>query len=153
MKKKKTVILLMMVLVIVLAMPMQAYAASNPYRDVTRKTVDSDSYNAIVYVKKHGGFSGIASRRFRPSKKITRREFIMILHNLYGDKVTCTMSDLRNANGQITSSFACNRMVELSKKLGYPIKWSGNSSTLRRMDAARYVRIFATFNRRFAPRK
>lgn len=149
----RKVVVVIVALVMILMAPTQVLAASNPYKDVTRKTVDSDSYNAISYVKSHKGFRDIAGTKFYPNRKVTRREFILILHNMYGDKMTCTMDDLRYASRTITSKFACDRMVALSKKLGYPIKWAGNSQTLRRKDVARYVKIFATFNKRLAPRK
>lgn len=150
MKKKA---LLLMVVLMLLAMPMTAFA-KNPYKDVTRKKVDSQSYTAISYIKKYDGWRGIAKKgKLRPNKAITRREFLIVLHNLYGNKVTATMADVLSANSKITSKFACDRMVALSKVLKYPITWNGTKAKLKRKDAARYIYIFATFNSAFTPKK
>ena len=152
MKRTKKCVFLLLV-VMILAMPMTVFAKA-PYKDVTRKKVDAQSYTAIAYIKKYNGWSGIASKgKLYPNKAITRRQFLIVLHNLYGNKVTATMDDVRHANDKITSKFACDRMVALSKVLGYPIKWNGTKVTLKRKDAARYIYIFATFNKALAPKK
>ena len=153
MTKKKQVFMLLFV-VMLLAMPMTVFAAKGPYKDVTRKKVDAQSIKAISYVKSFDGWRGIVKKgKLHPNKAITRREFLIVLHNLYGDKVTATMADLRSANSKITSKFACDRMVALSKVLKYPIRWEGTKARLKRKDAARYIYIFATFNKALAPKK
>lgn len=152
MSKKKGLFLLFIMIMVMLA-PTTVFA-KNPYKDVTKKKVDKESYKAIVYLKEHGGWNGIAKKgKLSPNKYVTRRDYLIILHNLYGDKVTATMADLRAANQKVTSKFACDRMVLLAKKLNYPIKWNGNKSKLRRKDVARYIYIFATFNKALTPKK
>ena len=147
-------VLFVVVMLLALA-PATVFAGTkNPYKDVTRKKVDAQSYKTIVYIKEHGGWRGIAKKnKLYPNKAVTRRDYLIILHNLYGDKVTATMADLRGANDKVTSKFACDRMVVLAKKLNYPIKWNGNKSKLKRKDVARYIYIFATFNSALAPKK
>ena len=152
MSKKKRFFLLLVLLL--LAMPVTAFAAKNPYKDVTRKKVDAQSFKAISYIKEYNGWRGIAKKgKLSPNKFMTRREFLIVLHNLYGDKVTATMADVRSANSKITSKFVCDRMVALAKVLKYPIKWTGTKAKLRRKDVARYIHVFATFNSAFKPKK
>ena len=154
MTKKKQVFMLLFV-VMLLAMPMTVFAAKGPYKDVTRKKVDAQSIQAISYVKKnYNGWKGlIKNGKFYPNKYMTRREFLIVQHNMYKDKVTVNIADVRYANSEITSKFFCDRMVVLSKALGYPIRWNGTKVKLRRKDAARYFYIFATFNKALAPKK
>lgn len=152
--KKKILFLLLLAIMMVLA-PMTVFAkgSKNPYKDVTRKKVDSQSYDAISYIKRFDGWRGLLKKgKFYPNKYMTRREFLIVLHNLYGDKVTVTMADLREANSKITSKFVCDRMVTLSKALGYPIKWAGTKAKMKRKDVARYIKIFATYNKAFTPK-
>lgn len=144
---------LLLFIIVLLTMSMTALA-KNPYKDVTRKKVDAQSYDAIVYINNFGGWRGLTKKgKLYPNRAITRREFLIVLHNLYGNKVTATMADVRSANSKITSKFACDRMVALSKVLGYSIRWDGNKTKLKRKDVARYVKIFATFNKAFTPQK
>ena len=154
MKKVTRIIMLLAVLTFML-MPATAFAKSNnPYKDVTHKTVDATSYDAIVYIKQHHGWSGIARKgRLHPNRTITRRQFLMILHNLYGDKVTAGIWDVRAANSKITINWACQRMVELAKALGLTITWNGANTVMKIKDAARYIRIFATYNPAFTPKR
>lgn len=152
---KKLVSLLLVVIVILTIAPAQVLAASNPYNDVTKRSVDDGSYTAIAYVKQHHGWDGglIKKRRFYPNKYMTRREFILALYNLYGDKIPVTVSDVINANTIVTSSYVCSKCVALSKILKYTIKWTGNGMKMKRKDVARYLKIFATYNSAFKPRK
>lgn len=153
MDAKKRQIFMLSLIVLLLVMPMTAFA-KNPYKDVTRKKVDAQSFKAISYIKEYNGWRGIAKKgKLSPNKFMTRREFLIVLHNLYGDKVTATMADVRSANSKITSKFVCDRMVALAKVLKYPIKWTGTKAKLRRKDVARYIHIFATFNSAFKPKK
>ena len=153
--KKRNFFVVVAVLVFVLMFSTAALAKSKrPFKDVTRKKVDAQSYDAIVYINNFGGWRGLTKKgKFYPNKAITRREFLIVLQNLYGDKIDTSMQDVRYANSKITSKFACDRMVVLSKKLGYPIRWNGNKSRLKRKDAARYIKIFATFHKALTPKK
>ena len=155
MKYKRITVFVLFLLTLMMCMGSVTFAKSkSPYKDVTRKKVDAQSYDAIVYIKNCDGWRGLVKKgKFYPNKAITRREFLVVLHNLYGDKVPYTMDDIRNANAKITSKYACDRMVALSKVLGYSIRWDGNKTKLKRKDVARYVKIFATFNKAFTPQK
>ena len=152
MKKRIGFVVLMLILLTTFSTITFA-GSKNPYKDVTKKKVDSQSFTAISYIKRFDGWRGIAKKgRLYPNKTMTRREFLIVLHNLYGDKVTVTMADLRGASDKITSKFACDRMVALAKVLKYPIKWTGTKAKLKRKDAARYIYTFATFNSAFKPK-
>ena len=157
MKKNSFRFLFMLLLIAIMAATpttVLAKGSKGPFKDVTRKKVDSESYSAIVYIAKYDGFVGVAKKnRLYPNRYMTRRDFLIVLSNLYGDKVSVSMADLRAANGKVTSKYACDRMVELSRKLGYPIRWNGNKTKLKRKDVARYIKIFATYNPALAPRK
>lgn len=151
---KKMISAMLLVVVILTMMPMQVFAGGNPYRDVTTRKVDTNSYSAIVYVKDYNGWKGLTKKgKLYPNRYMTRREFLKVLHNLYGDKVPATIIDVLCANGKITASYVCNKLAELSKVLGYPIKWNGTSMKMRRTDVARYIKIFATYNSALKPRK
>ena len=151
MGKKKLFITVVMVLTLMVS---TVAMAANPYKDVTRKRIDAQSYDAIVYVKQHNGWRGIARKgKLYPNRFITRREFLVILYNFYGKKVPADILDVKSANTGVNSRFCCNKMVQISKVLGYPIKWVGTSQRMTRKDVARYVKIFATFNPKLAPQR
>ena len=152
---KKRIIGFVLMMILVTTFSTIAFAGSkNPYKDVTRKKVDAQSFTAISYIKRFDGWRGIAKKgKFYPNKTMTRREYLMVLHNLYGNKITVTIADVRGANDKVTSKFVCDRMVALSKVLKYPIKWDGNKTKLKRKDVARYIYTFATFNSAFVPKK
>ena len=152
--RKKSAFLLTFAMFVLLMMPMAVSAkSSNPYKDVTLRTVDKQSFTAISYVKKLNGWKGLITKgKLSPNKYMTRREFLIVLHNLYGSKVAVTMADVRGANNRITSKFVCDRMVVLSKALKYPIRWTGTKAKMKRKDVARYIYIFATFNSALKPK-
>ena len=155
MKSRKIVAIIMMAIMII-AVPLSVSAASsNPYKDVTKKSVGKDAYRAITYDKKHNAYSGIfTGKKFYPSKKITRRQFIGMLNNFYGSKnVPVTISDVLKANKTITAKWACNKMVAVAKKMGITITWKGNSKVLTRALASQYLYVFAHYDSAFKPRK
>ena len=143
--------------------------AKNPYPDVTVKTVGKYAYNAIKFVKAHGGYKGVVSGtkyvkqknglykkvtgKFYPKKTVTKREFVYVLANLYGNKkVSVSTDDMKNANKPATEKWARAKMVATAKKLGYPIKWGGGKSTkLTRASAANYLYVFGNFNKKLTP--
>ena len=154
--KRKHVFLFVLLVALTLLASGSVYAkgTKDPYKDVTHKKVDAQSYKAIAYIKQYNGWRGLVTKgKLSPNKAMTRREFLVVLHNLYGDKVTVTMADVRGANGKITSKYVCDRMVALSKVLKYPIKWGGTNAKMKRKDVARYIYIFATYNKAFTPKK
>ena len=109
----------------------------------------------ISYINSFGAFRTVfPGKKFRPTKKITRREFVIILRNLYGATYApTTYEDLAGANKKITAKFACDRMVAISAKLDYKIKWNGKKGyKLSRADAAEYIYIFCTFSDELKPR-
>lgn len=155
-KRKRFITVLMIAVMMLTIFPANAFAASNPYKDVSKKSVGKNAYNAIVYVKSHKGYTDVISgKKFYPRKKITRREFLVMLANFYGDdKVPVTMEDIRKANKSITAKWACNKMVKIAKDgFGVSITWSGDSTTLTRALASQYLKIFADFDPAFKPRK
>lgn len=153
---------LLFVVAFCLLLPTSAYAKAHKkptkslslYKDVTTKKVDAESYEGISFVKKYGGWNKLTkSGKLYPNKHMTRRDFLICLHNLYGGIVTATMEDLLEANEKITSKFVCDRLASLSKSLGYQITWSGYPTKMKRKDVARYIKIFATYNPKLMPRK
>ena len=151
---KKMVSLLLLVVFVLSLAPMTTFAGPRvlPYKDVVR--IDKQSSEAISFVKRHNGWKGLIKKgRFRPNKYMTRREFLVCLHNLYGEIVTADMSDVLLANKPVTSEFVCERLAKLSKPLGFPITWSGYKKKMKRKEVARYIMIFATFNPSLMPRK
>ena len=124
----------------------------NPYKDL--KKTDKTSIEANKKKKKYNGWKGIAKKnKFKPNKFMTRREFLVTLHNLYGRKVTAGIDDIIHANDVVTSDFCCKKMAALSKGLGYEISWNGYKAKMRRKDVARYIKIFATFHKKLTPHK
>ena len=155
---KKIVSVLSLLMIMVLFSTISVSAATKaPYKDVTAKTVDADSIKAINYVKSHSGYAGIIKKdtKFKPNKKITKREYIAILANFYGKKnVPVNINDVLGANGKVTAKWATSKMSQVAKKKKVSIKWSRlPKGTLSRADAARYVRIFATFDKALEPIK
>ncbi len=144
--------------------------AKNPYPDVTVKTVGKYAYNSIKFVKAHGGYKGVipnaryvrqpnglykyVAAKFHPKKTVSKREFVYVLSNLYGNKkVSVSVADMKNANKPATEKWARAKMVTTAKKLGYPIKWDGGKSTkLTRASAANYLYVFAIYNSKLMPK-
>ena len=158
MNMKKIVSIVSLMLVIALFSTVGVCAATNaPYKDVTTKTVDSNSINAITYVKSHSGYKGvIKGQKFYPKKKITKREYIAILANFYGKKnVPVNINDVLGANGKVTAKWATNKMSQVAKKKAkINMTWTKlPKGTLSRADAARYIKIFATFDKALKPIK
>lgn len=142
--------------------------SSNPYPDVTIKSVGKNWWKSIKFVKAKGGYKGVIKGtyykkvkgglykkvvgKFQPYKKITKREFLVVLGNLYGAKVPVTYSDVKNANSIVTGKYACNKLVALGKKLGIKITWKGKNVQLTRGGAADYISVFAHFDKAFMPK-
>lgn len=158
--KKMRRFLLLVVICLVAMVPMVAFAkpksnkAGRIYKDVTARTVDAKSLEGIAFVKGYNGWEGLIRKgRFFPNKFMTRREFLTVLHKLYGGYVTADINDVLNANEMVTSDYCCQKMVAMSENLGYKITWSGANAKMRRKDVARYIKIFATYNGALMPRK
>lgn len=127
------------------------FAASRPYKDVTTKTIDKASIKSIRYVKKAGGFKGvIKGKKFYPNKKMTRRQYLMVLDNLYPGKVEVTMNDLKKANKSVTEKYVTSKMVKVAKNFGMTITWEGGKKKLSRASVANYIKSFAEFDSAFA---
>ncbi len=155
---KKLVKIFVITLIMVMVLPMGVSARSLPYKDVSKKKVGKDAYKAITYVYKHKGYSGIVSKKakkFNPRKKVTRREFLLMLANFYGDeKVPVDASDMLRMNKKATAKWACQKMVEVAKKgYGMTITWNGDNQVLTRALASQYLYILAHFDSAFTPRR
>lgn len=144
---------------------------ANPYGDVTVKKVGKTAWESIGFVKAKGGYNGIVGdgkykkvkingktyykkvkTKFQPWKKVTRGEFLKVLGNLYGaDKVPVTYNDLAKARSVVTGKYACQKMVEIAKRIGISITWSGKAIKLNRASVANYISTFAHYDRAFMP--
>lgn len=145
--------------------------ATNPYPDVTIKKVGKYTWNSVKFVKAHGGYKGIirgtyyqkvkvgghtlykkVKGKFQPNKRVTYKEFLAVLANLYGEKkVPVSYADVKNANKTITAKYACNKMVKVAKNLGVSITWKAKNTSLNRGNAANYLYVFATYNPKLMP--
>ena len=141
----------LVVLVLVFGSTMTAFAAPRPYKDVTTKKIDKKSIKSIRYIKKAGGYKGvIKGKKFYPNKKMTRRQYLMVLDNLYPGKVTVTMNDLKKANKPVTEKYVTSKMVKVAKKFGMTITWKGGKKKLSRASVSNYIVSFAKFDSAFA---
>lgn len=119
---------------------------SSMYKDVTKKKVGTQAYNAIKHLKAHKAFTGvIKGKKFYPKKKITKKQYLRILKNLYG-KYAPTES---NPKGYVTEKYATSRLVKVAKNMGVTITWKGRSHRITRADACVYIKIFADFDPAF----
>ena len=100
MKKKYRKLFVIALAVAVLLMPMTAFGASHPYKDVTKKSVGKRAYKAIKYNKEHQAYKDVVTGKyFHPRWKIRRGEFIIILTNCYGsENVPVTENDKQKWN-------------------------------------------------------
>ena len=127
------------------------------YKDVDAKMYrrDPKSYEAIKFVKSHNGWRGLIKKnRFNPNMEMNQLEVMMVLYNLYG---IGALRDNANATWDgdtpATAQFVCDRMVAMSKNLGYKITWQGSGGAMKRKDVARYIKIFATYHPSLMPRR
>ena len=141
--------------VLVLCSTVGVFAAS-PYKDVTKKSVGKNAYTAVTYIKAHHGYNHvIKGSKFKPNKKMTRRDFLMVLGNLYGySKVPVSLKDIRYANSAVTEAYACEKMVALAEKgFGMSITWDGGKKKLSRALASQYIKSLIDFDEAFVPKK
>lgn len=155
---KQRVAKIFVIALVMALLPLNAFAASSskPYKDVSQKTVGKNAYTAIKYVKAHEGYIGfVKGKKFYPNKAITRRQFIVMLKNFYGEKkVPVGIWDVIYANKKATPKWATAKMVDVAKKFGMDITWNNNSSKkMSRALASRYLYVFASFDSAFKPRK
>lgn len=154
--RRGKVISILLAAVLIFCSTAGVFAASNSYKDVSKKSVGKNAYGAITYIKAHNGYKHVVKgSKFNPTKKMTRREFLMILGNLYGyDKVPVTITDIRYANSAVTEKYACNKMVALAKKgFGMDIIWNGGKKKLSRALASQYIKSLVDFDKAFEPKK
>lgn len=113
------------------------------YKDVTKKKVGIKNFNAVKYLKAHGAFSGVVKgKRFYPNKRITKKQYLRILRNCYGNAAP---KDAK-ASGYVTEKYALTKLVQVAKNLGIRIRWKGRANRLTRVEAARYIKIFIDFD-------
>ncbi|MBR2725521.1 hypothetical protein IKF28_03525 [Candidatus Saccharibacteria bacterium] len=149
-KTTKAAIALLMSLVVVFGMTCTSFAAAG-YKDVNRENIDAKSIKSIKFIKKHGGFKGVfTGKKFYPNKKMTRRQYLLVLNNLYPGKVKITMNDLRKANKPVTEKYVTSKMVKLAADgYGMKITWKGGKKKLSRASVCNYIRSFAKFDSAF----
>lgn len=146
--------------------------ATNPYPDVTIKTVGKTAWQSIKFVKSKKGYRGIVggtsykkvivngktyyqkvTPKFKPWKKVTRAEFLHTLGNLYGGKkIPVNYNDIKNANKIVTGKYVCTKMVAVAKRLGLSITWTGQNIKLNRASLANYISVFAHYNKALMPK-
>lgn len=143
---------LAVLLVVVLVLGnVTAVSAAAGYKDVNRKTIDKHSIQSIKKIKRAGGFKGVfRGKKFHPNKKMTRRQYLMVLDNLYPGKVTVTMNDLKKANKPVTKTYVTRKMIGVAKNYGMTITWKGGKKKLSRASVANYIISFAEFDPAFA---
>ena len=148
----RRIIIATLVLLVVLGNFTMAFAASRPYKDVTRKQIDKKSIRSIRYLKKAGAFKGvIKGKKFYPNKKMTRRQYLKILKNLYPGRVPVTKADKKKAKKKVTEYYVTHKMVKVAESYGITIKWDGSKKKkLSRASVANYVKSFAEFDPAFA---
>lgn len=167
---KMRLLSILVMAVMLLMIPASTFAASSPYRDVTRETVEGSAYKAISYVKKHQGYKNvIRGKEFHPDQKITRAEFLQILGNFYGKKnIRVNLNDVIKGQNGITEKYVINRLVKLATGhfkvafgwaygSGYGYGPGGQSKPktpkLTRAEAAELLYAFAKCDKKFRPRK
>lgn len=166
---KRIVVVMCAMLMFVFAVP--TFAAASPYKDVTVQTVGKEGVNAVAYVKNYKGYKGIiagttykklnnglymkVSPKFKPTKKVTRGEFLTILYNLYGSKyVPVSATDIKKYNKTVSEAFVKEKLVQVGKKLGIKIQWEKpRTRKLNRVEVASYICSFARFDKAFTPKK
>lgn len=154
---KKTKLIIVLAVIVALLVPVNTFAASRPYKDVTVKKVGKDAYTAIAYVKRHWGYIDLVNNgaKFKPNKKMKRYEFCTMLGNFYGDKnIPISMrEDVRNGHWIATERYACSKMVQVAARLGVKgLKWNPSTNRkLTRAFASQYLYTFATYNKRLYP--
>ena len=143
---------LAVLLVVVLVLGnVTAVSAAAGYKDVNRKTIDKHSIQSIKKIERAGGFKGVfRGKKFYPNKKMTRRQYLMVLDNLYPGKVTVTMNDLKKANKPVTKTYVTRKMIGVAKNYGMTITWKGGKKKLSRASVANYIISFAEFDPAFA---
>lgn len=151
---KKIVRVLVLVLVIAL-IPINAFAkSSRPYKDVTKKKVGKVNYTAIVNLKKAHAYKGaftIKKGKFKPFKKVTRKQFMRMLTNLYGKRAV-PVNDGDKSKKIATVGWAKDKMIEVAVK-GYGItgaNWPDDGQSglkLERYLASGYLWNFEKFFR------
>lgn len=155
---KKIIRVFVVAMIMIMIFPMGVSAKSLPYKDVSKKKVGKSAYQAITFVYQHKGYNGVVSKKgkkFKPYRKITRREFLVMLANFYGDdKVPVDTSDILRMNKKATAKWACQKMVGVAKKgYGMNITWNGNNQVLTRALASQYLYVFSNFDPAFRPRR
>ena len=152
----KFAILTICLVMLVGSVPVSAVARPNksPYSDVTVKKVGRETYDAVNYLKTYGAFRGIVKgKKFYPNKVVTRKEFILMLANLYGDDVVpVTAKDFRYT--KTSTNVEGHRLIRLTKNLGNPVSWPVSKTTPRftRALAARMIYQFIQLDKAFLPR-
>ena len=108
------------------------------FSDVKSKT---EYCKQIEWLAKKGAYAGIAKKggKFQPTCTITRKQFGMILNNLYGDRINLKIT---NSSAGATQKFVTSTLTEVTKQLGYKVTWNGGApkAKVSRANASHYLR-------------
>lgn len=134
---KKFFVVLLLILAMVLGCAGTVVAASKKttkkttkkvtttFKDVTKKT---QYYKDIEYLYSKGAYSGIVKKgsKFKPTTKITQKEFIKTLKNLYGSRISLK-APKKVASTMLTQKYATDTLRTVSKQLGKDVWWTGGT--------------------------
>lgn len=159
--KKKIIVVLTVIMMAMTLMPATASATAKPYKDVSVKSVGQEGFDAVCFGKIHWFLIDIAQgKKFHPYKKITRRQFCLMLGNAVGDEyVPVNMTeDIRFGNTVATEVYICNKMVGTAKNIDPEyfenFEWNpGSDHKVTRVLAAMYLMVFTTYDEKLAPRQ
>lgn len=152
----KKLVILMVAFAMIFASSASVFAVSGkPYKDVSKKSVGTDAYKAIKYLKSKGGYhdAGLVKKgKFHPHKKITRKQCIKVLINLYG-KDNVPIKDGDRTKKTATARWLCHKMVQIAEEgFGMKIEWEESSKKLSRALASQYIKSFIDFDSAFVPK-
>ena len=109
------------------------------FKDVTKKT---QYHEDIEYLYSKGAYSGIVKKgsKFKPTTKITQKEFIKTLKNLYGSRISLK-APKKAASTKLTQKYATDTLRAVSKQLGKDVWWDGGTpkAKVARAKAAYYI--------------
>lgn len=113
------------------------------YKDITVKKVGKRYYSAVKKIKNAGGFNGVfTSKYFGPRKKITQRQYLAILRNLYGKDAP----QERGSKAIVTEQYARNKLLQVASNRGLDLKWPGKKFKITRLEAVKYIIIMSNYS-------
>lgn len=134
-----------------------AKATSNPYPDVTKKSVGAKALKSIKWMKAKGAYKGVAKngKKFYPFHPINRGEFVKVIKNLYGAKVTKAVTSKATTKNKLPATDKWTKgTLERLAKLGYGMKIkypTRSSARVGRATIANLIYNFAHFDPALMP--